>query len=91
MLDELVNYTIDHFNREELYLEEQDYPLIELAKHRQLHAEFTQVIQEIRWQYQNGFRSGINQDLLRFLRNWLGKHILVEDIKYAAHIAASAA
>jgi len=84
VLDELVDYTIDHFNREESYLCDRNYPPSELARHKLLHAEFTRVIQEIRWQYQNGFRSGLNQELLRFLREWLSKHILVEDMKYAA-------
>ncbi len=87
VLDELVDYTIDHFNREELFLQDNGYPLGEMAAHKLMHAEFTKAIQDIRWQYQNGFRSGINQELLRYMRTWLSKHILVEDVKFASALS----
>jgi len=84
VLDELLNYAIDHFNREERHLQKSGYPLTELCAHQLLHASFTNTIQEIRWQYQCGFRSRINRGILLFLRDWLNKHILIEDMKYAA-------
>ena len=84
VLDELLNYTIDHFSREERYLQKSGYPIPDLCAHQLLHASFTDTIQEIRWQYQRGFRSKINREVLLFLRDWLSKHILVEDMKYAA-------
>ena len=33
--------------------------------------------------YLHGLRPTINQEVLLFLRDWLSKHILVEDMKYA--------
>lgn len=83
VLDELINYTIDHFNREEQFLQEVGYPFDELITHKLQHASFTETIQDIRWQYLHGFRPKINREVLLFLRDWLSKHILVEDMKYA--------
>lgn len=86
VLDELINYTLDHFQREELFLEKMGYP--DLSKHKRLHNSFTEVIQDIRWQYLHGFRPKINNEILLFLRNWLSKHILVEDMKYTLPVSA---
>lgn len=83
VLDELINYTIDHFNREEEFLQDTGYPFAELVTHKLQHASFSETIQDIRWQYLHGFRSRINRQVLLFLRDWLNKHILVEDMKYA--------
>jgi len=82
VLDELLNYTIDHFNREEQYLQKFGSP--DLIAHKLQHASFTETVQDIRWQYLHGLRPRINQEVLLFLRDWLSKHILVEDMKYAA-------
>lgn len=86
VLDELINYTLDHFQREELFLTEMSYP--DLARHKRLHNSFTDMIQDIRWQYLHGFRPTINNEILIFLRNWLSKHILVEDMKYTLPTSA---
>ncbi len=81
VLDELVNYTIEHFQREEAYMQETDYSA--MPTHMLQHAAFTETILDIRWQYLHGLRPYINGDVLRFLRDWLSKHIVVEDKKYA--------
>lgn len=86
VLDELINYTLDHFQHEELFLEGIGYP--GLDRHKRLHNSFTDVIQDIRWQYLHGFRPKINDEILFFLRNWLSKHILVEDMKYTLPVNA---
>jgi len=83
VLDELLNYAIDHFNREEQYLQQSGYPMPDLVTHKLQHAAFTESVQDIRWQYLHGLRPRINQEVLLFLRDWLSKHILVEDMKYA--------
>lgn len=83
VLDELLNYAIDHFDREERFLQKSGYPLSDLVEHKLQHALFAETIQDIRWQYLRGFRPRINQEVLLFLRDWLSKHILVEDMKYA--------
>ncbi|MFA7240321.1 MAG: bacteriohemerythrin [Sulfuricellaceae bacterium] len=83
VLDELLNYTIDHFAREEQFLLETGYPAPDLAEHKLRHASFTETVQDVRRQYLQGFRPKINREVLLFLRDWLKKHILVEDMKYA--------
>ena len=85
VLDELLNYTIDHFNREEQFLHKSAYPFAELVAHKLKHAAFTETVQDIRWQYLQGFRPRINQEVLFFLRDWLSRHILIEDMKYRDH------
>ena len=88
VLDELLNYAIDHFNREEQFLLESGYPFADLVAHKLQHAAFTETIQDIRWQYLRGFRPRINHEVLYYLRDWLSKHILVEDMKYAVLASA---
>ena len=55
----------------------------ELFAHKLQHAVFTESIQDIRWQFLHGLRPTINREVLLFLRDWLSKHILGEDMKYA--------
>lgn len=84
VLDDLVHYAVDHFDREERFLQEAGYPFDDLISHKLQHASFAETIQDIRWQYLHGFRPKINKEILVFLRNWLSQHILVEDMKYSA-------
>jgi hemerythrin-like metal-binding protein len=84
VLDELVDYSLDHFAREEQYLQDTGYPFEALVAHKLQHAAFAETIQEIRWQYQQEFGRKINYEMLLLLRNWLSEHILVEDMKYAS-------
>jgi len=83
VLDELLNYAIDHFDHEEQYLKDSDYPSADLVSHSLQHSWFSAGIRDIRWQYLQGFRPSINQEVLLFLRDWLSNHILIEDMKYA--------
>jgi len=88
VLDELLNYAIDHFDREEQFMQKSGYPFHELVKHKLQHASFSETVQDIRWQYLHGLRPKINQEILFFLRDWLSKHILIEDMKYADTVGA---
>src|SRR3989338_2102897 len=88
VLDELLNYAIDHFDREEQFMQKSGYPFHELVKHKLQHASFSETVQDIRWQYLHGLRPQIKQEVLFFLRDWLSKHILIEDMKYADTVGA---
>ena len=88
VLDELLNYTIDHFDHEEQYLKDSDYSSVDLVSHKLQHSWFSESIRDIRWQYLHGFRTSINQEVLLFLRDWLSNHILIEDMKYAKRACA---
>jgi len=77
VLDELMNYTVEHFRREEALMAERGYAKLE--SHMRQHAVFAETVNDIRWQYLHGLRSNINQKVLRFLMNWLQTHIYKED------------
>jgi hemerythrin-like metal-binding protein len=88
VLDELMNYTIEHFQREEAMMAERGYAKLE--SHMRQHAVFAETVNDIRWQYLHGLRSNINQKVLRFLMNWLQTHIYREDRGvFAAAVAAA--
>jgi hemerythrin-like metal-binding protein len=80
VLDEMVNYTLSHFQREEELLEKCNYP--DLENHRRIHHNAVTKIKEIRQQYNLGLRDHIETELIAFLSNWLSDHILGEDRKY---------
>jgi hemerythrin-like metal-binding protein len=77
VLDELVNYTIEHFRREEALMAERGYA--GLTAHQRQHAVFAETVNDIRWQYLHGLRPNINQKVLNFLMKWLSAHIYRED------------
>lgn len=83
VLDKLLDYTIDHFHREEGHMQKSGYRFPELEAHKRQHTAFAQTIKDIRWQYLHGFHSRINQEVLLLLREWLSRHILTEDMKYS--------
>ncbi len=77
VLEELFSYFQEHFGREETYMAAIGYPGIEA--HRLEHKRFGDTVNQIRWQYQQGFREHLNELLLKFLTDWLRTHILEED------------
>ncbi|MBF0582712.1 MAG: bacteriohemerythrin [Magnetococcales bacterium] len=80
VMDELYNYTVRHFQREESYMKAGCYPKYE--SHQQLHQEFTQRVGGIRQQFFRNFDPGIAADLTDVLGQWLRQHILGDDQEY---------
>ena len=79
ILQELVAYTREHFSNEEKYFEKFGYEKRE--EHVERHEEFVERIELFR----NNFAAkklGLSTELFMFLRDWLVKHIKVEDQKY---------
>ena len=79
ILSEMAAYTKTHFSQEELMLKMQGYPM--LAAHRVLHVDFAKKVQDIETKLQAG-RTVLTIDIMEFLKQWLGKHILTEDTQY---------
>lgn len=79
----LVAYTKDHFEAEELAMQKTSYA--GFAAHHQEHADFTGEVSKFLEEFQSGNRL-ISIDVLRFLNNWLTKHILGSDKAYTAHL-----
>jgi hemerythrin len=79
-LDGLVEYTILHFQHEELYFEDWNYP--DKAAHRIAHQELRAQVLEYRATMLS--KGGIEMalELIVFLRYWLLGHILSEDKKF---------
>jgi methyl-accepting chemotaxis protein len=80
----LVDYTARHFQTEEYYMEKANYP--ELESHREVHKRLTDKVHEMVDRYKTG-EVGLGIELLDFLQDWLKKHILGTDKKYAPYLA----
>ena len=80
ILKELVAYTQTHFAAEERIMKTNDYP--EYAEHKVKHDKMTQKVLEVQKGYQAG-KLNITFEVMEFLENWVDKHILGTDKKYA--------
>lgn len=80
-LDKLKDYTIQHFQEEEQYMESINFPGLESHKliHKDLLNKFTKHYQEMidAQQFSDSF--------FNFLKFWLSSHIQGIDIKYGNH------
>jgi hemerythrin len=79
-LNEMYDYARMHFQFEENYLAQLNYP--NLIEHRRIHRDFENKI----YMYIREIKAGktmLNTSLIKVIRNWLVEHILREDKKYA--------
>lgn len=79
LLDKLVKYTLEHFAYEERMMDAAHYP--GFVTHRAHHADLTKQVGDFMARYKRGDGT-INIQLLRFLSDWLTKHIQHEDKEY---------
>lgn len=87
VVDELYNYTVRHFKREEMAMAEIGFPGLE--RHRLSHRALTGKVREMR---RNFLRDNeIAGELQGLLGSWLYNHILGEDQEYHRHAVASQA
>lgn len=77
--DELLAYTVWHFDNEEQAMAAVGYA--ELEAHRTEHSLLKQEAQNFQTRIASNFPDGVS-DLYRFLREWLVSHILDCDKKY---------
>lgn len=85
ILNDLVEYTVYHFNFEEELMREHHYPDFEnhLAAHKALVAQVGKFNED----FQAG-RAKLSSELFKFLRSWLNGHIRGTDKRYSAHLKA---
>lgn len=86
VINDLAEYTLYHFTREELLLRKTNYP--DFLLHRIQHQEFVQQVQ----QFQADLKTGkIVHPLAvaEFLNGWLANHIKQTDQRYSAHLNAN--
>lgn len=82
-INELVLYTIYHFQTEEELLAQYEYPY--LNAHKAEHANLTKEVYDL----QNRFNKGnliLTAELLGFLKDWVNDHILGMDKNYCAFL-----
>ncbi|MBF0163090.1 MAG: bacteriohemerythrin [Magnetococcales bacterium] len=81
---ELFNYTMGHFNREEAYLRELGYPMLD--RHIKVHQALTRKVRDMRHRFLTevnlNSQQQLGDELLELLSGWLREHILEEDLKY---------
>ena len=85
ILDRLVQYTQSHFAHEERLLQLHGYP--EFAAHKAQHDQLTAQVLAFQTDLSGG-KTTMSVQLLRFLKEWLEKHIQETDRRYAAHLIA---
>jgi len=84
-LNFLKNYALKHFQSEEAFMNQYDYPRIE--KHRQLHEEYIEKFDTLADEFNtSGSSQDLAEEVLAMTQNWLVDHILDEDSHYAKHV-----
>lgn len=81
--DKVLEYTRYHFATEEQYFEKFHYP--DAKEHKQQHAHLIEETLKLKKQYTEG-APAVTFELVDFLTEWLQKHILLHDKKYAPFI-----
>jgi len=79
-LTELVSYTIYHFKLEEELMKKRNYP--HYVSHKEQHTKFVEKINKHISNLKVDDTKAL-LDVINFLKDWLLKHILVSDKKYA--------
>jgi hemerythrin len=87
VLDQLVDYTIFHFAREEELLTKTDYEATDA--HKTEHKNFIVKISNLNARLKKSPVSMLDLELMDFLRHWLISHIKGSDKKYGSHLNAS--
>jgi len=85
ILSNLVKYTQGHFKAEEGILQLNQYP--DFINHKAEHDRFTQTILDFQRKFQKS-EIGLTIGVMDFLKDWLIKHIMGVDKKYAPFLNA---
>jgi len=80
VLNELVDYTVYHFGTEEKLMGLHQYPF--QAAHKEEHKKLIQDVGAFKAKFDKG-DAAITSEIMNFLRDWLTKHILGTDKKFA--------
>ncbi|MCL2616382.1 MAG: bacteriohemerythrin [Defluviitaleaceae bacterium] len=84
IIDFLANYTIQHFEHEELLMDESDYP--DTRAHKKQHSDFLEEVGKLKKKVEKEMDSAvINITINKTVVGWLTNHVLGSDISMAAH------
>jgi hemerythrin len=82
-LEELIHHTKSHFAAEEKVLQSSGFP--EFPAHRAEHERLAYTVLEFHQKLMNN-EIGLTLNVMDFLKDWLGQHILHVDMKYAPYL-----
>lgn len=88
ILSDLADYTRIHFAVEESLMRILNYPGYEA--HKEIHEELLGAVVDLQEKVATGKKS-IGFELMHFLKTWLTKHIMEEDMQYSGFFIASGA
>lgn len=80
VLHGLVEYTATHFDTEERYMQEFNYP--DYAHHKDEHDVLTWKVAELSLRLEQGGKTMLTIETLTFIKAWLTAHILGTDMHY---------
>jgi len=80
ILNELIDYTVVHFNTEETLFDKYNYP--ETANHKEEHKNFVNEVSQFKKEFDSG-KAMVSIKLMTFLKDWLVKHIKGSDKQYS--------
>jgi hemerythrin len=80
VLNELVRYTVYHFGTEEKLMAQHKYA--DSPAHKGEHGKFVETVSAFKKKFDAG-NAMLSTELMNFLRDWLSKHILQTDKKFA--------
>jgi hemerythrin len=83
-LSDLVNYTVHHFQTEERFFRQYDYP--EYENHKRIHDELTAKAKVLKSAFGQGSDFINPKVIMHFLGDWLNMHIIEEDRKYGPYL-----
>ena len=84
VLDRVLDYAVLHFAHEEALFTQHGYP--DAAAHRAEHAELTAQAKALAQRLRSG-TGDVSVGTLKFLCDWLSRHILGSDRRYAPFLA----
>ncbi|MEA1973448.1 MAG: bacteriohemerythrin [Candidatus Cloacimonadota bacterium] len=86
LLDELIEYTANHFGTEEKYFDKWGYK--DTQSHKATHKQFVDEVLQFKADYLAG-KLFLSKKIMAFLKDWLVKHIQGDDQKYIEFMHAN--
>ncbi len=82
-LNELIDYTVYHFDQEEELITKYGYP--EIEEHKKEHNNLIEQVLKLQKDFRDGSAT-ISFEVLDFLQSWVIDHIMETDMKYKDYI-----
>ena len=80
VIEDLVNYALEHFRTEEKYFDEFGY--LKATQHKKEHKDFAAKVAAFKSDFDNG-KMMLSMEIMEFLKDWLLNHIKKTDMEYS--------